>query len=134
LRERTSPASRGFLPFLTEQAIDVAAPDIQKCGGLLEFRKIATVADAFDIPIAPHNISGPIGTLASVHTCAIVPDAFALEWHAREVEWWDDLHTGKPLIENGEIEVPEAPGLGVDLDLETVAERAAPGEEAFDLD
>ena len=124
----------GFVPFFTEQAIDVAAPDIQKCGGLLEFRKIATVADAFDVPTAPHNISGPIGTIASVHSCATVPNAFALEYHAREVDWWDDLHTSDPLIEEGSIEVPEEPGLGIDLDTDTVAEHVAPGEEAFDLD
>jgi len=124
----------GFLPFLTEGAIDIVAPDIQKCGGLLEFRKIAAVADAVDVPLAPHNISSPIGTLASVHVCATVPGAFALEWHAREVPWWDDFHTGSPLIDEGEIAVPEAPGLGIDLDLDTVRDHAAPGEEVFDLD
>ncbi|QLG29440.1 mandelate racemase/muconate lactonizing enzyme family protein [Halorarum halophilum] len=124
----------GFLPFLTEQAVDVVAPDIQKCGGLLELRKIATVADAFDVPVAPHNISSPVGTMASVHACATVPNAFALEWHAREVDWWDDLHTGDPLIVGGEIQVPEEPGIGIDLDAEVVTEHAAPGEDVFDLD
>ena len=124
----------GFLPFLTEQSVDIVAPDIQKCGGLLEFRKIAAVADAVDVPLAPHNISSPIGTLASVHVCATVPGAFALEWHAREVPWWDDLHTGSPLIDEGEIEVPEEPGLGIDLDLDTLGDHAAPGEEVFALD
>ena len=124
----------GFMPFISAQAVDVVAPDIQKCGGLLELRKIATVADAFDIPVAPHNISSPVGTLASVHACATVPNAFALEWHAREVEWWDDLYAGPPLIEGGEIQVPEDPGLGIDLDADAVAEHAAPGEDAFELD
>ena len=63
-----------------------------------------------------------------------MPNAFALEYHAREVDWWDDLHTSDPLIEEGSIEVPEEPGLGIDLDTDTVAEHVAPGEEAFDLD
>jgi L-alanine-DL-glutamate epimerase-like enolase superfamily enzyme len=124
----------GFVPFLTRQAIDVAAPDVQKCGGLLEFRKIATVADAFGVPTAPHNVSSPIGTLASVHACATVPNAFALEYHAREVEWWNDLHAGPALIEDGTIEVPEKPGLGIDLDADVVTRHAAIGEEVFDLD
>jgi galactonate dehydratase len=123
-----------FLPFFSEQALDVAAPDIQKCGGLLEFRKIATVADAFDVPIAPHNISSPIGTMASVHVCATVPNAFALEWHAREVPWWDDMHTkNADLIQDGAIDVPEEPGLGVTLDPDTVEAHLAPGEELFEL-
>jgi L-alanine-DL-glutamate epimerase-like enolase superfamily enzyme len=123
----------GFAPFLTEQAIDLVAPDVQKCGGLLELRKIAALADAFDVPVAPHNISSPVGTMASVHVCATVPGAFALEWHAREVDWWDDLHAGTdPLIEDGVIAVPEEPGLGIDLDYDVLAEHTAPGQEPLE--
>ncbi len=124
----------GFLPFITEQAVDIIAPDIQKCGGLLEFRKIATLADAYNIPVAPHNISSPVGTIASAHVAATVPNAFTLEWHAREVDWWDDLHTGDDdLIVDGEIQVPEAPGLGLELDVDVVNDHLAPGEEALPL-
>lgn len=124
----------GFVPFVSQQAVDVIAPDIQKCGGLLELRKIAALADAFDIPIAPHNISSPIGTMGSVHVCATVPSAFTLEWHAREVDWWDDVVTrSDPLIHDGEIQVPETPGLGVELNPDVVADHLAPGEELFDL-
>jgi L-alanine-DL-glutamate epimerase-like enolase superfamily enzyme len=123
----------GFLPYLTTQAVDVIAPDIQKCGGLQEFRKIAALADAYGTPVAPHNISSPVGTMASVHVCATVPNAFALEWHAREVDWWDDVHTGDPLIEDGEIAVPESPGLGLSLDPDVLESHLAPGEELFEL-
>jgi len=123
----------GFVPFLTDQAVDIIAPDIQKCGGLLELRKIAALADAFDTPVAPHNISSPVGTVASVHACATVPNAFALEYHAREVDWWEAMHTGDPLIVDGEIAVPEAPGLGIALDPDVVSEHLAPGEELFAL-
>jgi len=123
----------GFLPYITDQAVDLIAPDIQKCGGLLEFRKIATVADAFNIPVAPHNISSPVGTIAGVHVAATVPNAFTLEWHAREVDWWDDLHTGDALIVDGRIQVPEAPGLGIELDLAVVNEHLAPGEDELAL-
>lgn len=123
----------GCLPFVTTQAVDILAPDIQKCGGLLEFRKIAALADAYNIPLAPHNISSPVGTIASAHVCATVPNAFVLEWHAREVEWWDDLHTGEPLIRDGELPVPEAPGLGIDLDLEEVSARLASDQDEIDL-
>ena len=124
----------GFLPFLAEQAVDLIAPDIQKCGGLLEFRKIATVADAFNTPVAPHNISSPVGTVACAHVAASVPNAFVLEWHAREVEWWDDLHTGGQLIEDGHLQLPESPGLGLDLDLDVVNDHLAPGEEPLELE
>lgn len=123
----------GFVPFVTDQAVDVIAPDLQKAGGLLEARKIAALADAFDIPVAPHNISSPVGTMASVHLCATVPNTFALEWHAREVEWWDDLYQGDPLINDGVIQVPETPGLGIELDPSVIGDHLAPGEELFDL-
>ncbi|WP_331232971.1 mandelate racemase/muconate lactonizing enzyme family protein [Natronorarus salvus] len=124
----------GFVPFLTAGALDVIAPDIQKCGGLLEFRKIASLADAYGVPVAPHNISTPIGTMGSVHVAATVPNAFALEYHAREVPWWDDLHTNdEPLITDGTIDVPEAPGLGVDLNLDRVNEELAPGQDRLEL-
>lgn len=123
----------GFVPFVTQQAVDVIAPDLQKCGGLLEARKIAALADAYDIPVAPHNISSPVGTMASVHLCATLPNTFALEWHAREVEWWDDIHTGDPLITDGVIQVPETPGLGLELDPAAITDHLAPGEELFAL-
>lgn len=123
----------GALPYLTDNGADLLAPDIQKCGGLLEFRKMATVADAFDVPLAPHNISTPIGTLASVHACATTPNAFVLEWHAREVDWWDNLHSGETLIRDGEIAVPERPGIGIDLDREVLEAHLAEGETMPDI-
>jgi L-alanine-DL-glutamate epimerase-like enolase superfamily enzyme len=122
-----------FVPFLTEGAIDVAAPDIQKCGGLAEFRRIATLADAVNVPVTPHNVSSPVGTVASAHACATVPNAFVLEWHARDVEWWDDLYEGEALIQNGELKVPEGPGLGVEFDADELNERLADGEEPIVL-
>jgi L-alanine-DL-glutamate epimerase-like enolase superfamily enzyme len=119
----------GTLPYLTEDAVDVLAPDVQKCGGLAEFRKVATLADAYSVPVAPHNVASPIGTVASVHACASVPNAFVLEYHARDVEWWDDLLVREaPLIEDGAIAVPEAPGLGVEVDADVLADHIAPGE------
>jgi galactonate dehydratase len=119
----------GALPYLTDDAVDVLAPDIQKCGGLAEFRKMATLADAFSVPLAPHNVASPVGTVASVHACASVPNAFVLEYHAREVEWWDDLICREaPLIDEGAIAVPEAPGLGIDIDADVLAEHIAEEE------
>ena len=94
---------------------------------------MAAVADAFDVPMAPHNVASPVGTVASVHACATVPNAFVLEWHARDVDWWDDLYVGDPLIEDGRIQVPEGPGLGLELDLDELNDRLAPGQDPVEL-
>ncbi|WP_416840365.1 mandelate racemase/muconate lactonizing enzyme family protein [Haloferax sp. DFSO52] len=106
--------------------MDIAAPDINKCGGLWEFRKIAMICDLYGIPIASHNISSPLGTIAGAHISAAIPNFIAMEWHSRDVPWWNDLairtHGSGPILEDGYIDVPEGPGLGVELDPD-IAER-----------
>jgi len=116
----------GFNDLVTEDAVDIAAPDVNRCGGPWELRKIATVCDLYGVPLAPHNIASPVGTIGGAHAMAAIPNVVALEYHAREVPWWNDLvtRTGEsgPVIENGTIDVPEGPGLGIEIDPD-VAER-----------
>jgi gluconate/galactonate dehydratase len=116
----------GFNDLVTEDALDIAAPDVNRCGGLWELHKIATVCDLYAVPIAPHNIASPVGTIGGAHAMAAIPNAIALEYHARDVPWWDDLvsRTGEsgPVIEDGRIDVPEGPGLGIEIN-PGVAER-----------
>lgn len=121
----------GFREPLALGAIDVALPDLQKCGGLAEGKRIADLADMHDLPVSPHNISGPIGTMASAHVAVAIPNFHTLEWHAQDVPFFDELLVGGgPLITDGHITAPLAPGLGVDLDIE-VASRYAKAGEAF---
>ncbi len=124
----------GFTAMIETGAVDIVAPDIQKVGGLAETRRIAALADSRYLPLAPHNISGPIGTLASVHVCASIGNFLALEWHAASVPFFDDLVVGvsKPLIQGGVIRVPDEPGIGVELDLETCRRYANPNEPFFE--
>ncbi len=123
----------GFRPLLEGQCLSVATPDLQKVGGLAEARRIAEYADSFTVPVAPHNISSPIGTLASVHFCASIPNFLALEFHAGEVPFWNDLLAGTsgPIIVNGHIAVPERPGLGFELNEEVARRFARRGEPFF---
>lgn len=123
----------GFRKLLEEHALGIATPDLQKVGGLAEALRIANFADDQTIPIAPHNISSPVGTLASVHLCAAIPNFLALEFHASEVPFWNDLVEGvsKPLIQDGFIKVPENPGLGVNLNEEVARRYARKGEPFF---
>jgi len=116
---------------IENQATDIIHPDMPKVGGMRETYKIATIADMYYIPLALHNISSPLGTTAGAHVAAAVPNFQALEYHARDVDWWADVVEGE-VIQDGYIEVPEAPGLGVTLDMDVVTEHAAEGETVFD--
>ena len=113
--------------------MDIAAPDINKCGGLGEFRKIAFLCDLYGVPIASHNISSAVGTVAGAHASAAIPNFFAMEWHARDVPWWNELvvRTGEsgPILEDGYINVPEGPGLGIEIDPDVAEQYLTDGSE-----
>jgi gluconate/galactonate dehydratase len=105
-----------------DHGVDIVTPDPTTVGGLAESKRIADRAEENYMPMSPHNVCSPIGTMAVVHLGAAVPNFDLLEYHALEVDWWDDLTAREePLIQDGTIEVPEKPGLGVELD-ESVAE------------
>jgi len=102
-------------PVLERQAADIIMPDITRCGGISEMRKMANLAEAFNVPIAPHNPNGPISTIASAHAMASVPNFFRQEFMLNDVAWRDDCLSHPLLVENGFFIVPERPGLGFDL-------------------
>ena len=110
----------GFRELIHSQAADIVSPDIAKAGGLLESKRIAEMADMYYMPLAPHNICGPIGTYAMMHVCAAVPNFLALEFHHLDNQFWSDLIVEGPMIVDGHIEVPEKPGLGVRLNEDVV--------------
>jgi gluconate/galactonate dehydratase len=124
----------GFRELIEHQAVHLVSPDLQKVGGLLEARRIADHADMYDLLVAPHCIAGPLGTMASVHFCAAIPNFAVLEFHGQDVPFWEDMIVGapKPLIRNGRIEVPEGPGLGVELNEALAREYRKPAESFFE--
>ena len=105
----------GFGPLCREQAVDVIMPDVKHCGGLLEARKIAAVAELDGIAVSPHNPSGPVATAASAQLCAGLPNFEILEMQWGEADWRGDLVDPPERFENGSVAVPEGPGLGVEL-------------------
>jgi len=124
----------GFRQMLQGHAVGIATPDLQKVGGLAVANQIATFADSQTIPVAPHNISSPIGTLASAHLCAAIPNFLVLEFHASDVPFWNDLVEGipKPIIQSGSIRLPDGPGLGVTLNEEVARKYSRKGEPFFE--
>jgi len=105
-----------FKPLLESGGVSVIHPDLMTCGGCLELKKIADMADDRGVAVALHMAGSPISFLANVHTAAAMHNVLALEFHSVDVPWWQDMVTGlpKPIIEKGFVKVPEKPGLGFD--------------------
>ncbi len=123
--------NHGNRRLLEEQAVDIVAPDVPRVGGMRQTRKIADLADMYYVPVAMHNVSSPIGTMASIHVGAAIPNSLAVEYHSYELGWWSDL-VEEDIIHEGYAEVPEKPGLGLTLDFDAVEEHLADGAEMFD--
>jgi galactonate dehydratase len=122
----------GFRPYLEKRAADIIMPDIQKCGGLLESRKIADMAHTYYVPVAPHCVVSPIGTMASAHVCVAVPNFLVLEWHwIQRLQLWKDFVKEGEIIQNGFIPIPERAGLGVEMNEDAVRKAQVPNTPWF---
>ena len=105
-----------YLELLRKGAVDYVMLDVSWCGGLSEAKKIATMAEAFQRPIAPHDCTGPVIFAASIHLSLNAPNAvFQESVRAYYSSWYRDLVTVMPRIENGRIYPFEGPGLGLEL-------------------
>jgi len=122
----------GFREVLEKRAADILMPDIQKCGGLLEGRKIADMAHTYYVPVAPHCVVSPIGTMGSVHVCAAIPNFLVLEWHwLPRLELWRNFVKEGEIIQKGWITVPDRPGLGVEMNDEAARKAQVPDTPWF---
>ena len=122
-----------FLELFRQGACDVIMPDLAKAGGIAEGKRIADLADAHYIPIAPHNVSSPLGMMAACHVLAAVPNFLFLEFHARGISWWQDLCDGdKPFIQDGVMTLSERPGIGVELNDAVAKSLLWQGDSYFD--
>jgi gluconate/galactonate dehydratase len=122
----------GHRRLLEEQGVDIIAPDLPKVGGMRETRKIADMADTYYVPVAMHNVSSPVATMASAQVATAVPNSLAVEFHSYQLDWWDDLYEGDSIIQEGYIEIPEEAGLGISLDMDAVASHMVDGETLFE--
>lgn len=121
----------GYRELIEKQAARIIAPDIPKMGGLMEFRKVAAHADMYYIPMAPHNVASPIGTVASAQVCATISNFLVLEYHAHDVDWWGDLVVGEPTIRDGFIHLNDRPGHGLVLNEDVARAHLKPGASYF---
>ncbi len=114
---------REYRPFLERDAMDVAIVDVP-WNGIAESAKIAAMADAYEVNVAPHNFYGHLATMMSAHFAAVVPNLRIMEIDPDTVPWQDELVTRRPRIEAGHLFLPTSPGWGTEVD--EAAVRAHP--------
>ncbi|AEI48345.1 galactonate dehydratase [Runella slithyformis] len=102
------------------KAADFIQPDVSHAGGIMELKKIAAMAEAYHIPICPHNPSGPIANAATLQLAACVPNFYLLETMSSDVPWRKSISTEEVKFENGEMFISDKPGLGIDINIEEI--------------
>ncbi len=107
----------GFRPLLEKRAADILNPDVACVGGILELKEIAAMAETFLVAVSPHNYNSTVVALAAtVHASATMPNFIITEYFLPLVEFGDRVCSNQLKPKNGYIELPTAPGLGVDID------------------
>jgi galactonate dehydratase len=107
----------GVRPFLEAQAVDILQCDLVNCGGITALKKIAAMAEAYYVSMAPHNPNGPVATMMNLQFAASVPNFYLLETIGSDTDWrlWRELLDTDVRLENGCLPVPCTPGYGVKL-------------------
>lgn len=107
----------GFRPFIEGGLLDVVMPDVKYAGGYAEMLRIAALCERAGVAISPHNPTGPVCTMASLHVCAVAPAFLILEHQVGESPlYYEVLQGGHPEMAEGCFKVTEVSGLGIDLD------------------
>jgi len=112
-----------FRELFEKRAADVIQPDVSHAGGLGECKKIAAMAEAYHLPFAPHNPSGPVANAATLQLAACTPNFYLLETMATDIPWRKDLTTESLVFKDGCFEIPDRPGLGLELNEEAFADH-----------
>jgi len=100
-----------FRRLMEKRAADILIVDLQRVGGVTEWMKVATLAQAWNIPVASHLFHD-----FSVHLIAAIPNGLVVEY----MPWWDAIYQEPPQVKDGYMKVPDKPGLGVELDPEAM--------------
>ena len=111
-----------FREIFEKQAADIINPDVCNVGGILELKEIAAMAEPYFVVVSPHNYnSTTLGLAATVNASATMPNFLITEYFVNFEELGKDIATTPFEVENGYINLPESPGLGIDLDEESLA-------------
>ncbi|MFB3825264.1 MAG: galactonate dehydratase [Bryobacteraceae bacterium] len=107
-----------FRELLAKQAADIVQPDICLTGGIMEQKKIASMADSHYVVVAPHNPMGPLATMVNVHFAASTPNFLILEYHPDDESPRKDLIRDPIMVKDGYLPIPDQPGWGREVNEE----------------
>jgi galactonate dehydratase len=112
----------GFYPYIAGGAVDVIMPDVKYCGGVLELKKIAAMAEGAGLLVAPHGPASPVGNMVGAHVCATMPNFHILEFSYGEVPWRAELiEPAENVLPGGYLSFNGRPGYGIELNEKTIA-------------
>jgi galactonate dehydratase len=113
---------RGFYRYITGGAVDIVMPDVKMCGGVLELKKIAALAEGAGLLVAPHGPASPLGNVVAAHVCATMPNFHILEFSYGEVPWRAEvIDPPESVQKGGYLAFTGKPGYGVELNEKTLA-------------
>jgi galactonate dehydratase len=121
---------REFLPYFSEQAMDVAIVDVP-WNGIWQSMKVAALAEAHEVNVAPHNFYGHLCTMMAAHFCAAVPNLRIMETDIDRLAWDDEFVTHVPQFENGHLIVPDRPGWGTEPNEEAIRAHPPKGKKGL---
>jgi galactonate dehydratase len=107
-----------FVPVLEQRLADFIMPDVTWTGGISELKKISTMAEAYYVPVSPHDASGPINVLAGAHVMMTVPNFYKLETTRSKMSAYDVFITEPLDTRNGHLYIPKKPGLGLEMNMD----------------
>ena len=122
----------GFRELLAKQAATIIQPDICICGGMSEMKKIAALAEAHYVTVAPHNPLGPLATAINVHFAATTHNFLILEYHSDDESPRRDVLVEPMQLRDGYLELPEGPGWGVELNEAALSTELRSWNRPFD--
>ena len=122
---------REFRPYFEHRAMDVAIVD-SPWNGVWQALKIATMAEAYEVNVAPHNFTGNLSTLMSAHLSAALPNFRVLELAVDRVPWKDEFLTWVPEVKDGYLALPPGPGWGAALNEEAIRAHSAKRSKAYE--
>ncbi len=116
-----------FVPVLENGLADFVMPDVTWTGGISELKKIATMAEAYYVPVSPHDASGPVNLVAGGHVMITVPNFYRIESSGHDLAAYNRFLRTPLDNSGGRLKLPAGPGLGLDFDIDYLRAHAQDG-------